>query len=79
VVTDKEIILLDISSLTRCTDECPVHAGILAVYHDNDPVRDMRERDMAQAIANLESAGMPIAGAFWVLNAYRWQYSISGG
>ena len=29
-------------------------------------------RDITQAIANLEITGMRTAGAFWVLNAYRW-------
>jgi hypothetical protein len=65
--------------MMRRIGDGPVHAGILAVYQDSDPVRDMSERDMAKAIANLESAGMPLTGTFWVLNAYRWWHSITGG
>lgn len=53
-------------------DRDPSHTGILAVYQDNDPARDMSYRDIVQAIANLGRTGTPIAGAFWVLNAYRW-------
>lgn len=48
------------------------HAGILAVYQDNDPSRDMSYRDIVRAIANLESIGVPLAGEFWILNAYQW-------
>ncbi len=60
------------AAMMRCTDEYPVPAGILAVYQDSDPARDMSDCDIVQAIANFEGAGLPIAGAFWVLNAYRW-------
>ena len=36
------------------------HPGILVVRADNDPSRDMKDRDVARAIANLERAGVPI-------------------
>jgi hypothetical protein len=48
------------------------HAGILAIYQDNDPSRDMSYGEIVRAIANLESAGVPIAGSFHVLNAWRY-------
>ena len=48
------------------------HPGILAVYQDNDPTKDMSYRDIVQAIANLEQNVPQIAGGFWVLNVYRW-------
>jgi len=50
----------------------PDHPGILVVYQDNDPARDMSYSEIIQAIANLESAGVAIVGGFWPLNAYRW-------
>lgn len=53
-------------------DADPNHAGILAIYQDNDPTRDMTYRQIVQAIGNLESMGGPIAGEFWSINAYRW-------
>ncbi len=53
-------------------DADPNHAGILAIYQDNDPTRDMTYRQIVQAIGNLESMGVPIAGEFWSINAYRW-------
>jgi hypothetical protein len=34
----------------------PRHAGILAVYQDNDPSRDMSNADIVRAIRNLEAA-----------------------
>lgn len=48
------------------------HAGILAVYQDNDVTKDMSNTEIVEAIANLESAVPQIAGGFWILNVYRW-------
>ncbi len=48
------------------------HAGILLVYQDNDPERDMNHTDMVRAIANLEQAGVVFAGSCHVLNAWRY-------
>jgi hypothetical protein len=48
------------------------HPGILAVYQDHDPTKDMSYAGIVQAIANLEQTGVPIAGRFWVLNAFQW-------
>jgi hypothetical protein len=50
----------------------PGHAGILAVYQDNDLTKDMNYADIVQAISNLQSTGVTIAGGFWSLNAYQW-------
>jgi hypothetical protein len=51
------------------------HFGILAVYQDNNPSRDMGERDIVSAIANLEEAaqngGDQVPGMFHVLNNWR--------
>jgi hypothetical protein len=49
-------------------DQDATHAGILAVYQDNDPTRDMRYADIVRAIANLERSVPQIAGGFWILN-----------
>lgn len=53
-------------------EQDPNHPGILAVYQDNDPTRDMSYRDIVQALSNLESTGVTVSGEFWSLNAYRW-------
>lgn len=52
------------------------HSGILAVYQDNDPSRDMTYEDMVRAIFNLEQSaacgGDPISGMFHRLNDWRY-------
>lgn len=52
------------------------HAGILAVYQDNDPSRDMSNADIVRAIRNLEEAaqqaGPSIQGEFHILNDWRY-------
>lgn len=70
--TGRVILTLNARDFEVLHDRGPGHAGIFAVYQDNNPAKDMSYRDIVQAIANLESIGAPIAGAFWVLNAYRW-------
>jgi predicted nuclease of predicted toxin-antitoxin system len=47
------------------------HPGILVVRLDNDPNRDMKDRDIVRAIANLEGAGVAIANEFHILNHWR--------
>ncbi|HTU16873.1 MAG TPA: DUF5615 family PIN-like protein [Gemmataceae bacterium] len=54
----------------------PRHSGILAVYQDNDPSRDMSYADIVRAIRNLEETaqqgGLPIHGEFHTLNDWRY-------
>jgi hypothetical protein len=47
------------------------HPGLLVVRSDNDPNRDMKDGDIARAIANLERAGVPVINEFHVLNHWR--------
>ena len=47
------------------------HAGLLVVRSDNDPSRDMKDGDIARAIANLEGAGVPVANEFHILDHWR--------
>jgi predicted nuclease of predicted toxin-antitoxin system len=47
------------------------HPGLLVVRSDNDPNRDMKDRDIVRAIANLEQAGAPVANEFHILNHWR--------
>ena len=51
---------------------CQDHADILAIYQDNDLDRDMSYAEIVKAIANLESAGVTLAGFFHNLNAWRY-------
>lgn len=68
----RTILTLNPRDFKELHDHDSGHFGILAVYQDNDPTRDMSYRQIVRAIANLESTGVTIAGGFWTLNAYRW-------
>ena len=48
------------------------HMGILVIYQDNDPDRDMNHGDIVRAIANLVNAGITLLGTVQVLNAWRY-------
>jgi predicted nuclease of predicted toxin-antitoxin system len=47
------------------------HHGILVVRLDNNAARDMKDRDIVRAIANLVNSGAPVIGEFYVLNHWR--------
>src|SRR5262249_60650545 len=44
------------------------HAGILALYRENNPQRDMTYAQIARAISRLERAGLPLQNMFHNLN-----------
>jgi hypothetical protein len=44
------------------------HAGIMVVRHDNDPTRDLTPKGTVAASRKLESAGVPIANEYIILN-----------
>jgi hypothetical protein len=72
---DFTIITKNPADFKALHDLDPQHAGILAVYQDNDPSRDMSDADIVKAVANLEQAaqsgGDPISGMFHILNDWR--------
>jgi hypothetical protein len=41
------------------------------VRRDNDPTRDMKDRDIVRAIGNLEAAKVPIENELHMLNHWR--------
>lgn len=47
------------------------HPGLLWVYLENDPTRDMTPRSMAVAIARLAAATVPLGDHVYVLNHWR--------
>jgi len=47
------------------------HFGILVVRRENDPTRDMTAKGIVTAIRKLESASVPIAHEYIVLNQWR--------
>src|SRR5439155_18420578 len=44
------------------------HPGIVAIYQDNDPSRDMEYAEIVRAVGNIEQSGVAFAGWFHVLN-----------
>lgn len=48
------------------------HCGILAVYQDADPRKNMTYAEVVRAVANVEAAGMSLVGEFVALNAWRY-------
>lgn len=65
----------DFQTLARLRREAgDDHPGVIAIYQDNNPRRDMTDQDIVAAIAFLEqcSGGQEgIANGFHSLNAYR--------
>jgi hypothetical protein len=47
------------------------HAGILALYRENNPQCDMTYAQVARAVSRLERAGLPIQNMFHNLNMWR--------
>lgn len=47
------------------------HFGILVVRRENDPTRDLTPKGIVAAIRKLESAGVPIANEYIILNQWR--------
>jgi hypothetical protein len=70
--TKRVILTKNPADFSRLHQQFSDHAGILAVYQDNDPSRDMSYADIVRDIANLEQTGISISSEFWSLNAYQW-------
>jgi predicted nuclease of predicted toxin-antitoxin system len=51
--------------------ERPDHRGVMAVYRDADPRKNMNHAQIATAIGQVETSGVTIAGGFHVLNHWR--------
>jgi predicted nuclease of predicted toxin-antitoxin system len=47
------------------------HAGVLLIYFDNDPTKDMKPHDITRALGKLELSGMVMADQLLVLNQWR--------
>jgi hypothetical protein len=68
---DLILVTANPADFRRLHDRDARHAGIFAVYQDNDP-RDMTYEEMARAMQNLIDAAVPIDGQFHVLNVWRY-------
>jgi hypothetical protein len=47
------------------------HSGIILIYRDNDPSRDMTPADMVHSIEHLIASGLPINNNVHILNQWR--------
>jgi predicted nuclease of predicted toxin-antitoxin system len=59
------------SDFKRLHDSDGSHPGILAIYQERDPSKDMTYKTIVQAIEVLAKSGTPLPGAFICLNAWR--------
>jgi hypothetical protein len=55
----------------RWQEEGQSHAGIAAIYRENNPRRDMTYGQIARAVSHLESAGITLQNTFQNLNMWR--------
>lgn len=49
----------------------PGHRGIMAIFRDADPRKNLNHVQVAAAVRRLESSGVTLAGEFHVLNHWR--------
>jgi predicted nuclease of predicted toxin-antitoxin system len=47
------------------------HYGILIVYRENNPARDMSFGQIAKAVSNIERSGLPLGNTFHNLSFWR--------
>ena len=48
--------------------EGPEHSGMLLVYRENNPQRDMTFQEMVRAVSRLDQAGIPLRNTYQNLN-----------
>jgi hypothetical protein len=53
-------------------EQYPDHSGILAIYQDKDPAKNMSYQSIVKAVGNVETAGLQTEGQFIALN--HWKY-----
>jgi hypothetical protein len=47
------------------------HSGMLLVYRENNPQRDMTFQEIARAVSRLEQTGIPLRNTYQNLNFWR--------
>ena len=47
------------------------HAGVILIYFDNDPTKDMKPADIVRALGKVDASGIVIADQLIVLNHWR--------
>jgi predicted nuclease of predicted toxin-antitoxin system len=47
------------------------HGGVILIYFDNDPTKDMKPADIVRALGKVESSGIVVSDQLIVLNHWR--------
>lgn len=69
--TQRVLLTRNCADFKRLHDADDRHPGILAVYQERDPSKDMTYEAIVSAIETLIRTGVPIAGMFVCLNLWR--------
>jgi len=69
--TDRALLTRNCADFQRLHQAVPNHAGIVAVYQERDPRKDMSYKEIVQALGVLEEAVATVSGVFICLNEWR--------
>ena len=47
------------------------HSGILVVYRENNPIKDLTVGQISKAVTEIERSGLPLLGALYNVNSWR--------
>jgi predicted nuclease of predicted toxin-antitoxin system len=70
--SDRLLLTRNPKDFTPLLAQRPDHPGVLAIYFDNDPTRDMTAAEVVRAIENLLTAGVVLTGGLHPLNQWRY-------
>lgn len=68
--SDRTVLTRNCADFQALHQENPDHSGILAVYQNLDPSKNMSYQDIVSSIANLEAASYALKGQFVILNQW---------
>ena len=68
---DRVLLTRNCGDFIHLHETNPNHAGIIVIYQEHDPSKNMSYQDIVRAIAAMESATSPQPPTLHVLNHYR--------
>jgi hypothetical protein len=69
--TNRVLLTRNCADFKRLHQSAPGHTGIVAVYQERDPRKDMSYKEITQALGVVEQAGAMVSGVFVCLNEWR--------
>lgn len=69
---DRVILTSNCADFVELHDAHKSHSGILLIYQDHDPSKDMSYEEIVKAIANLEVTGIVLSNRYLALNVYNY-------